>query len=198
MGVNVNKKILLPLCVLVAFAPGVEAACASNIPQYSSKRFVDNGDGTVTDTALKLIWMQCELGARWDTKTKACVSNLNDHPRIRVQWKDALLATEDFNRSQVLLQLPTWRMPNIKELGSLINYACLNNQQIGIDPNIFPTAAVDVWSNTPGAIQRSNGATPPVMSNTAWMVSFNSGKLLDSRIDDPRVTHHIRLVREAK
>lgn len=194
MGVIVNRM-LLPLCALLAFAPATYAACNSNIPHYSSKRFVVNSDGTVTDTSLRLVWMQCELGARWDTAKKACVSNPNDSPRLRVQWQNALIETQKFNNAGGFAAKADWRMPNIKELSSLVNYACLNGTEIGIDPAIFPNAAADVWSSTPGANQRKNVAG--ILTNTAWVVSFNSGKLNDEWIDDPEVLHYIRLVRDA-
>ena len=188
------------MCALLAFAPASYAACTTNIPHFSSKRFVDNGDGTVTDTSLKLMWMRCELGALWDTTKKSCVFSANDHPRLRLSWQGALKETQKFNAAGGFVAHADWRMPNIKELGNLIDYSCLNGDQVGIDPSVFPLAAADVWSNTPGAAARSNGAKPPVYFNTAWMVYFNQGKLLDEPIDDPdpknASLHYVRLVRD--
>lgn len=201
---------LLPLCALLAFAPASYAACSSNIPHYTSTRFIDNSDGTVTDTALKLTWMRCELGARWDTAKMRCQFSVNENPRLRVTWQEALKKARDFNlpgfpgqTTPGFVGQTDWRMPNIKELASLMDLSCANGEQNAIDPTAFPDAAADVWSNTPGGFARKyapNPAAPSVFiyGNTAYVVKFNEGKFTDEVIEDPRASpHHVRLVRFA-
>jgi len=114
-------------------------------------------------------------------------------------WQDALKQAANFNNPG-FAGYTDWRMPNIKELSNLIDYSCLTGEQVGIDPTAFPQAAPDIWSNTPGATTLSNGAKDPLIPvyyNSAWMVYFNQGKLLNERIDDPANQHYVRLVRNA-
>lgn len=67
---------------------------------YGHNRLIDNRDGTVTDQATGLIWQQADSGRGMD-------------------WEDALAYAES-------LQLgghDDWRLPNAKELQSLVDYA---------------------------------------------------------------------------
>lgn len=45
--------------------------------------YIDNGDGTVTDTRTGLTWMRCALGQTWDGST--CVGVAGEHPLTRVK-----------------------------------------------------------------------------------------------------------------
>lgn len=70
---------------------------------YGVPDLTDNGDGTVTDAASGLMWTQADNG-------------------IELGWEDALAYAQSAN-AQVLFGHDDWRLPNIKELQSLVDYA---------------------------------------------------------------------------
>ena len=72
-------------------------------------RFVDNTDGTVTDTVTGLMWTQDIVDASGDG-----VGNHDDN----VNWCAALNACEDLD----FAGNDDWRLPNIRELESLLDY----------------------------------------------------------------------------
>lgn len=68
--------------------------------EYGNNRFVDNGNGTVTDSATGLMWQQADSD-----------KGLN--------WQDSLQYAENLN----LADYDDWRLPNAKELQSLVDYS---------------------------------------------------------------------------
>jgi len=68
-------------------------------PEYGINSLMDNGDGTVTDAATGLMWMQQDSG-----------EGLN--------WENALAFAEDCD----VAEYDDWRLPNAKELQSLVDY----------------------------------------------------------------------------
>lgn len=69
-------------------------------PEWGDNAFVDNGDTTVTDTALGLTWQKSDDGQSRD-------------------WPSALKYCEDLT----LAGQSDWRLPNVKELQSIVDYA---------------------------------------------------------------------------
>lgn len=67
---------------------------------YGNNQFVDNGDGTITDTATELMWTQSDNGTG-------------------VLWENALSYAENDTSGGY----SDWRLPNTKELQSLIDYS---------------------------------------------------------------------------
>ena len=65
----------------------------------AGERFSDNGDGTVTDQATGLMWMQQDSGAG-------------------MNWQDALAWAESLE----LAGHDDWRLPDAKELQSILDY----------------------------------------------------------------------------
>jgi hypothetical protein len=103
-------------------------------------RFVDNKDGTVTDTCTRLMWQK-------DSKLEV------------KPWCDALLYCEEL----VLAGHDDWRLPNIRELESLLVYG---RSRPTIDPlfdnrNDYPW----YWSST----------TVVKDPRLAWVVEFSVG-----------------------
>ena len=94
--------------------------------------YVDNGNGTVTDTATGLTWEQATA------------------PGIYT-WEQALDYCEDL----ILGSRSDWRLPTIKELDSIVD---LTRYNPSINTAYFPdTAASWYWSSTTNAYD-TNGA----------------------------------------
>lgn len=67
---------------------------------YGTNNFTDNGDGTITDKATDLMWMQNDNGSA-------------------ILWENALSNAENFS----FAGHSDWRLPDAKELQSLIDYS---------------------------------------------------------------------------
>ena len=113
------RKILLLTSIAMILFPGVALAA-----------FVDNGDGTVTDTATGLMWHKETAYSR--------------------DWRSALHYCEDLSRAGY----SDWRLPTIKELASIVD---LSRCYPAIDTNYFPyTESSDYWSSTTDAFYTSD------------------------------------------
>ena len=66
---------------------------------YGVNKFVDNGDGTITDKATGLMWQKSDNGEG-------------------INWKNALMYAENLT----LANYSDWRLPNAKELQSIVDY----------------------------------------------------------------------------
>ena len=112
---------------------------------WPTPRFKDNGDGTVSDNMTGLMWIkngqQITGEKKWDAALAAC-NNLT-----YANYKD-------------------WRMPNILELQSLIDYGKYNPALPEKHP--FTNVVSDIyWSST----------TAPSSAKHAFYISLNSGVL---------------------
>ena len=68
--------------------------------EYGVNNFVDNLDGTITDTSTGLMWMQNDNGSG-------------------ILWENALSYAENFS----FAGFSDWRLPDVKELQSIIDYS---------------------------------------------------------------------------
>lgn len=134
-----------------------------------ASRFTDNGDGTLSDNATGLQWKRCSEGQIWSGGV--CTGSATYH-----SWQQALQLAE----AAVYADNSDWRLPNIKELTSIVEAACYDP---AINLTAFPgTPPRTYWTSTPGASSPSN----------AWNVNFDSG--LDGHDYKPNDSH-VRLVR---
>jgi len=103
--------------------------------------FVNNQDGTIADKTTGLVWQQDEPGAK--------------------TWSEAISYCDDLS----LAGHVDWRLPNIRELVSLVDDN-KSKTSPALDTAFFPkVAAANYWSST------SYATTP----SAAWVVSFGSG-----------------------
>jgi hypothetical protein len=106
--------------------PGVEdVGCfvravrgTSNV--YGVNDFIDNGDGTVNDLATGLMWQQADDGNTYN-------------------WKEALA----FATQSELAGYTDWRLPNTKELQSIVDYDKITFP--AIDESFFVCTKADSW-----------------------------------------------------
>lgn len=115
------------------FAPGNFVRCVRGEENvYGVNHFVDNQDGTVTDEATGLMWQQADDGSRRN-------------------WQDALSYAEN----STFAGYSDWRLPNIKELQSIVEYGGQVGDWPAIDTRFFTLSSKNtvadpmwVWSST--------------------------------------------------
>lgn len=157
---------LIPL-VFCMTAGAAYADCKTNIPaDTTSTQFVIGKDaaGTpiVTDNATGLVWQRCSVGQTGDDCSggKAAEGDMN------AAWHAARTAANG------------WRLPNVKELLSIVDIRCHNPV---IDSSVFPytqTRGKDnigwYWSASLFAGNNDSGWSS--VSN-AWGVGFSNGNV---------------------
>lgn len=89
-------------------------------PAYGQNQFVDNADGTVSDNATGLMWQKADDGTGRD-------------------WEESLNYAEGLE----LASYSDWRLPNAKELQSIVDYSRSpqTSQSPAIDP-VFTTSEI--------------------------------------------------------
>jgi hypothetical protein len=123
--------------------------CVRGDTSYGTNSFVDNSNGTITDNATGLMWAQDDSGAG-------------------LTWQEALAWAETKN-SETYLGYSDWRLPNAKELQSIVDYTRSPDTtgSAAIDPLFNATSitneagAVDFpyyWSSTTHVNMRQTGA----------------------------------------
>ena len=112
-------------------------------PEYGINNFVDNLDGTISDTATGLTWMKADSGGVLD-------------------WESSLSYCEDLE----LGRYKDWRLPDAKELQSIVDYSRSPDAtgSAAIDP-LFATSEItneagevdypSYWSSTTHANNRT-------------------------------------------
>jgi len=148
-----------------------------------SGRFKDHNNGTVTDGLTGLIWL----------KDGQCLEFFQNDPKSAANarsWAEAIDSANKLASGYCGLndssKAGDWRLPNWKELGSLIDLGQVNPAM----PEDCPLAASTTmffyyWMST----------TYAVSVNSAWMVNFNNGN--DSTSDKSN-NHYVRPVRGGK
>lgn len=151
---------------------------SSQLSTTPSNRFtVDVTNKTVVDKVTGLMWGRCELGAEWSASLGTCYFPTSS--KSTYTWSEALSAALS-NQSNYLGQ-SGWRLPNVKELASIVEYKCVNPALNGA---IFPGSNMQqVWSSS----STSNGGE-------VWYVDFVSGT---TNKQSPDLYAHVRLVRDA-
>ncbi len=180
------RRILIKLCCLgvlccagslfLATAHAEQTCKPDSIPATTpDNQLLDNGNGTITDTKTGLMWKQCLEGVSGD----GCDIGTPDE----FTWKQALVQPDMINGGVGFAGNHDWRLPNIKELRSIVEEQC-NSPAINLlrFPN---TPDSVVWSSSP-AFEYSYS------ENDTWGVYFFIGEVYDYERDSK---HHLRLVR---
>jgi hypothetical protein len=167
-----NSPTVLALALAGALAaPTVPAqTCNPAIrPSAPDARFIiDSNQGTVLDTKTGLTWKRCpegRSGAHCDLGSA-----------VYLTWGLALRRAE----ASAFAGHKDWRVPNSKELESLVEVQCVGP---ALNENVFPNDPSNwVWASSPSAN----------LAYYAWLVSFDYGySYYDYRNGD----YAVRLVR---
>jgi hypothetical protein len=106
--------------------------CVSGEP-YGINEYKDNSDGTVTDVATDLMWAQDDSG-------------------MAMNWKDALAYAENSEYGGY----DDWRLPNAKELQSIVDYS-----------GVFPTLDTSVFNISQIVNEAGNADYPYFWTSTS-------------------------------
>jgi len=160
-----------------------ETICSSNTTEKniqastptSQFEFTQDGD-TVIDKKTGLMWSRCPWNYHWELNT--CVG---DAATGKTSWENALhIANDNLTSDSPHLGYSDWRLPNIKEIASIIERQCAT---LAINHQVFGGAGSGVyWSNT-----HIDGST------NVRIVNFVSGQVTSA---SPTEEFFLRLVRD--
>jgi hypothetical protein len=186
----------------ISSGPMHQVRCVRDNLSYGVNLFQNNNDGTISDLATGLMWQQTDNGSGMD-------------------WEHALAYAQKQNSANYL-DHNDWRLPNTKELQSLVDYTrspyATNSANVGPAINeLFSCTGIlnDVekadypyyWTST-SAISLANGEYL-----SAWYVAFGQAedgngenlhgagavrfdrKTVGTGEGEERVLNHVRLVR---
>ena len=147
-----SRHLSMLLCLFTTNVAWSFQQCQSDISRSTANsRFqLQNNNSEIKDLKTGLIWERCPLGQSWSGT--ACTGSIGQYT-----WANALQTAKNKGNG--------WRMPNIKELKSIVEDACF-------DPAVNLTFFLNVaeesvyWSSSPNV----DDAT------SAWAVMFNDGK----------------------
>jgi hypothetical protein len=157
-----RRNLLALTAVLALSAASPEtgaAACTAGIPianvieSTPTSAFIDHGNGTVTHSLTGLMWKRCAQGL----SGAGCATGT----ATAMTWQAALAASV----ADATGGYSDWRLPNQKELASIVEYCGWNRS---INQTIFPATPVLIfWS--------SSTSFPNLTSLDAWTVNFTTG-----------------------
>jgi hypothetical protein len=129
-------------------------------PDYGRNAFRDNGNGTVNDTATGLTWLQRDSG----DGDFARILGRTHYRDGRMDWPEALNFCESLNYGNAA----DWRLPNAKELQSILDYSR--------SPQSTRTAALDpIFAISPITDEAGQGNFPGFWSSTTLLAGRNPG-----------------------
>ncbi len=108
------------------------------------RALVNNGAGTATDPGTGLMWYRCSAGSTFSPSfpiQPACVTSFFSGDPREHTWQEALAFARNFNGAGYT----DWRLPNINELLSLLDYARSNP---AVPPLILGAENKYYWTST--------------------------------------------------
>ncbi|UJB65120.1 IPTL-CTERM sorting domain-containing protein [Acidovorax sp. YS12] len=160
------------LCLLPAWAQAV--TCSPNfVPSNPDAIYTVHGDGTVTDTRTGLTWKQCLEG--FENNGAGCTGAPSQK---NFTWNEALALAASHN----FAGHNDWRLPNIKELLSLVE-ECRGSP--AINDVAFP-------GDPQGGYVHSSSPAAGMVPTIVWDVQIVTGAIVQSARSTPA---YVRLVR---
>ena len=139
-------------------------------------RFNLNGDATVTDLKTGLMWKQCPEGK---SGSDCLTGNYQN-----AFWDTSLNEIVKLNAGAGFAGYKDWRMPNVKELRSIIEAQCYG-----------PAVNEEVFPNTPLVNFLTSSLVNDTDRNRIWAIEFRFGRVERMNIT---TSAYVRLVRTAK
>ena len=165
-----KQGLLAMILVELLLLPSLAVAQCDTAITATTAHLIDNHNGTISDPKTGLIWKKCSVGQSYNSTTNSC-----DGTATKYTWQLALQQSDS-----------VWRIPNIKELSSIVELSCSSPS---INEAVFPETPLDFyWSSSPLAFY----------SNHAWVVRFNNYGEDNTRSRNENGDGYVRLVRSGR
>ena len=161
---------VIPSCTVCWSTPGGLIKCGPNghdgqIQAGATLAYVDNGDGTITDS---------NTGLMWEKLDDNNVDDIHDYSRS-YSWNTAFGKIDALNAGGGFAGHTDWRLPNKKELQSIVN---LENVSPAVSP-AFNTACSPGCTSTSCSCTQSfaywSSSGYADIPDLAWGVYFGAG-----------------------
>jgi len=176
-----STRFYTPLFIVLALlhTSAVAQTCdqdAQRVLTPASYSICEGGE-LVKDNLTGLMWSRCSVGQTWNNASNTCEGEPDTFT-----WQESLQQVQQQNQDKALNKTD-WRLPNIKELSSIVNLGCISP---AIDLEAFPgTNNGEYWSST--VYVRYAGR--------AWFVDFDLG---NDYASNKHFYKQLRLVRSGK
>lgn len=132
-----SQTLVILMALAYAATSPAQTCKIGTIPSTTpTERFILHGDGTVSDTQTGLMWKQCAEGQ----SGAECAGDAEGFT-----WSEALRRAEALNNAGGFAGYRDWRLPNIKELYSIVERQCY---EPAINLTIFPNTSSWFWSSS--------------------------------------------------
>lgn len=149
--------------------------CHSEVIQDApNSRYINNVNATITDQQTGLMWKQCSEGP---TNSDCTIPDA-----VVFNWQQALQQAETVNATGGFAGFNDWRLPNIKELSSLVETQCY-----------LPSINLTLFPGTP--VARHWSSSLKSSSDGVFFADFDDGGVGFAG-NNRESTYYIRLVRD--
>ncbi len=156
----IMQNLVLGASASLALFVNAEQVCPLNDATMPTENFIieENNPEYVIDSTTGLAWARCLVGQTWNAASQSCSGEA-----LRLTWQEALAASQTFSVGSI----DDWRVPNIKELASIVERSCV---EPATNLAVFPSSpAQHLWSSTPNTAGNA--------LDQAWAIGFYNGRL---------------------
>ena len=178
------KYITAGLCLIAASNVMGQQVCFDDGRYWTTPthHFINHNNGTATHLSTGLMWRTCLEGISAD-----CSSG----EAMEVDWQTALKQADDVNQGDGYAGFNDWRLPNAKEIASIMEFACSNPS---LNAFVFENMPeIRVWTSTP-----SENVTFIGEKLKSWAMDYAEGELTSSDADRDSQSYGVHLVRGAQ